>query len=170
MVIVGAVFAAVTVLGALAFAVAGASRSTPMLGVIVAPGGASIEATGQLGAIGTLKVDRVVAPDRSWVAVYLISADPMAGGSGGDAAGQLVGHVPVAAGESRNVTVPLDEGVRLTEKVLVVLQADRGIQGRFQFDAARFETSPDKPYYVGGAEVSLPVVVRYNEMIDTIRP
>jgi len=60
--------------------------------------------------------------------------------------------------------VPLDTSVRLTEKVLVVLQADRGVRGSFEYDAARFESSPDKPYYVGGSEVSVLVLVRFNEM------
>jgi len=45
-----------------------------------------------------------------------------------------------------------------------VLQADRGVRGSFEYDAARFESSPDKPYYVGGSEVSVLVLVRFNEM------
>jgi len=161
--VIGIVVVVAVLLGAIGFAVAGASGSTPMVGVIVRPGGASIEATGQLGATATLKVDRIVAPDRSWVAVYLIGADPMEG-AGGEAAGRLVGYAPIPAGGSRDVMVPLDTSVRLTEKVLVVLQADRGVRGSFEFDAARFEASPDKPYYIGGSEVSARVLVRFNEM------
>ncbi len=169
--VIGTVLAIGLAVGLIALAVAGASRTAPMIGVVVASGGASVEATGQFGARGTLLVDRVVAPDRSWVAVYLVSADPMAGaGSSGVATGPPVGYVQVPAGESRDIRVPLDPGVRLTQDVLVVLQADRGVPGRFEFDAARFDASPDKPYYVGGVEVSVPVRVRYDEMIDTIRP
>ena len=158
--IIVAVIAALTV-GL--FSYAATRTEQPMVGVVTASGSASIEATGQLGATATLKVDRIVAPDRSWVAVYLIGANAMEG-PGGEAAGQLVGYAHVPAGGSRNVMVPLDTSVRLTEKVLVVLQADRGVRGSFEYDATRFEASPDKPYYVGGSEVSVLVLVRFNEM------
>ena len=71
--IIVAVIAALTV-GL--FSYAETRTEQPMVGVVTASGSASIEATGQLGATATLKVDRIVAPDRSLVAVYLISATP----------------------------------------------------------------------------------------------
>ena len=168
--IAGSVLAIGVTVGAIAFAVAGTSRGAPMVGVLTAPGSASIEATGQLGALDTLRVDRVVAPDRSWVAVYLIGTDAMTGeGGSGVATGRPVGYVQVPAGTSVDVRVRLDTSVRLTEKVLVVLQADRGVPGRFEFDPARFDASPDKPYYVGGAAVSVAVIVRFDEMSGSAR-
>ena len=60
--------------------------------------------------------------------------------------------------------VPFDPNVRMTQYVDVVLQADRGVLGVFEFDPKNFAASPDKPYYVGGKRVQVPVLVRFNEM------
>jgi hypothetical protein len=48
--------------------------------------------------------------------------------------------------------------VRLNQELVVTLHADRGVRGRFEFDPARFDASPDKPYSVGGVMLSATVV------------
>jgi hypothetical protein len=74
--------------------------------------------------------------------------------------GERVGLVHVDGGESRVVDVALDPKVELTDKLLVALHADRGIVGKFEFDMGKFETSPDKPYFVEGMELATAVAVR----------
>jgi hypothetical protein len=141
----------------LSFAV---TRHKPvMVGVVVAKG-ASLEVADQLGVQGALKVARVVAPGPSWVVVYNKTAQ---GGMNMSSASQ-VGIVHVSAGESRDVSVPLDPDIRMTQYVEVVLQADRGVPSVFEFDPKNFATSPDKPYYIGGKRVQTSVLVRFNEM------
>jgi Cu+-exporting ATPase len=164
------VLVVLAVLGAAVYAIAGASKGAKMTGLAVSAANASIEATTQVGATSTLKVDRAVAPGESWVTVYLVDMRVMPGGGTSAVAtatagmsGRLVGHTHVPMGESRDVIVSLDTSVRLTQYFLVVLQADRGVVGRLEFDARRFENSPDKPYYVNGAEVSRRVQVRFFE-------
>jgi hypothetical protein len=142
----------------LSFAV---TRHKPvMVGVEIARGAASLEVADQLGVQGALKVARVVAPGPSWVAVYTTTAQ---GGMNMSSASQ-VGIVHVPAGESRDVSVPLDPNIRMTEHVEVVLQADRGVPSVFDFDPSNFATSPDKPYCIGGKRVQASVLVRFNEM------
>jgi hypothetical protein len=159
--VTGIVVAVLLTLGALTISYASTRRATTMVGVVVAHGGASIEATDQLGVQGALKIERVVAPDASWVAVYNK-------GMGGMPSTR-VGLVRVPAGVSRDVSVPLDTSVRLTEYVMVVLQADRGTPSVFEYDPKRFDTSTDKPYWVDGAQVRRYVWVRFAEMANSIR-
>ena len=135
-------------------------QATAMVGIVARAGGASLDVVDQLGARGTLAVRRVQAPDASWVAVYVMGMGGMPGG--------LAGLAHVSAGESTDVAVTLDPDVELTEKVVVVLQADRGVHGTFEFDPSHFEVSPDKPYFVGGKEVETTVTVRFNEMENAV--
>jgi len=128
----------------------------PMVGVVTAAGSASIEATDQVGPAGQVVVHRVVAPDDSWVVAYIAEL--------GGTAGESVGAALVGGGESLDVVVPLESHVAMSQKFVLALNVDRGVHGRFEFDPARFEASPDKPYYVGGSEVSVPALVRFNEM------
>ena len=127
----------------------------PMVGVVTAAGSASIEATDQVGPAGQVVVHRVVAPDDSWVVAYIAEL--------GGTAGESVGAALVV-GESLDVVVPLESNVAMSQKFVLALNVDSGVHGRFEFDPARFEASPDKPYYVGGSEVSVPALVRFNEM------
>ena len=137
--------ATIAVLAVGVFSYAATRTEQAMIGVVTAPGSAVIEATDQVGPAGRIVVRRVVAPDDSWVVAYI--AQP--GGTPGD----RVGVVHVGRGESLDVVLPLDGRVAMSQKLVLVLNADRGVRGRFEFDAARFEASPDKPYYVGGSEV-----------------
>jgi hypothetical protein len=74
--------------------------------------------------------------------------------------GDRVGVAHVDGGESRGVSVTLDPKAKLTDKLLVALHADRGIPGTFEFDMSRFESSPDKPYFIDGMELAKAVRVR----------
>jgi hypothetical protein len=159
--VIGVAAAVLLVMGALAVSYASTRRATTMVGVVVAHGGASIEATDQLGVQGALTVDRVVAPDASWVAVYNK-------GMGGMPSTR-VGLVRVPAGESRDISIPLDTSVRLTESVMIVLVADRGTSSVFEYDPKRFDTSTDKPYWVDGKQVRRYVWVRFAEMANSIK-
>lgn len=139
------VVAVIAVLAVGLFSYAATRTEQPMVGVVTAAGSAAIEATDQVGPAGQVVVHRVVAPDDSWVVAYI--AEP------GGTAGERVGAVQVGRGESLDVVVPLEGRVSMSQKLVLALNADRGVHGRFEFDPARFEASPDKPYYVGGSEV-----------------
>jgi len=99
---------------------------------------------------GALLVDSILAPDDSWVVVHLdMDGKP----------GTRVGVAHVKRGSSAGVSVRLDPAVALTDKVIVALHADRGVRDRFEFDMMRFESSPDKPYFVDGMELAKEVPV-----------
>jgi hypothetical protein len=139
---------AVATVAALSLAVYSyASTRSPlqMVGVIAAPGSAAIEAKDQVGPPDRVAVQSVVAPGDSWVVAYI------AGPNG--TPGERVGMARVGAGESRDVVVQLSAHVAMSQKLVLVLHADRGVRGLLEFDPARFESSPDKPYYVEGSEV-----------------
>jgi hypothetical protein len=143
---IAAISLAVLAVAALAFYSYTSTRTPPaMVGVIAARGSASIEATDQLGAADRIVVSRVTAPGDSWIVAYL--AGP------GGIPGERIGAALVGRGAHSDVAVPLSAHVPMAQKVVVVLQADRGVRGRLEFDPARFDASPDKPYYVDGAEV-----------------
>jgi hypothetical protein len=120
-----------------------------MTGVVVAAVNASFEASQPVSG-GKLVVDRVVAPDGSWVVVHLdMDGKP----------GARVGVAHVTAGASTDVVVDLDSKATLTQKLIVALHADRGIRSSFGFDTKHFESSPDKPYFVNGLELAKEIPV-----------
>jgi hypothetical protein len=160
MYILGALAAAVLVAWAVWFSFASSGQERPMTGIVTAPGTAALEVRDQLGVLDALKVDRVLAPGDSWVVVYLQGMGGMTG--------RRVGLVRVRAGETRDLLVPFEKGVRLTDDVIVVLQADMGVPSAFEFDAGRFAESPDKPYFVGGVELAKTVLVRFSEMGNAV--
>jgi len=148
--IVGVVLGILLTLGITAYAFANAKAGSKMLGVVVSEKAAKLVVADQPGADGSITVDSVTAPGPSWIVVHLDE---------GGKPGMRVGVVPVPGGTSTRVTVPL-KNVMLTDKVIVALHADRGIAGVFEFDMKAFESSPDKPYFVGGKELAREVVVR----------
>jgi hypothetical protein len=149
--IAGVVLAVLVVGGVSAYAYAASQGEAKMLGVVVAAKNAALEVKDQPGPGSVLVVDRVVAPGPSWVVVHLdMDGKP----------GKRVGLVHVGSGESRIVDVPLDPKAQLTDKLLVALHADRGIVGQFEFDMDKFETSPDKPYFIDGMELATAVAVK----------
>lgn len=158
--IIGVALGVCLTLAMTVYALAHVSASGKMLGAVTARGSAELVVADQLGATRTLVVERVVAPDESWVAVYTVGMGGMPG--------QLVGYVHANMGETRHLLIPLDPSIRLTEKVLVTLNVDRGVRSRFEFAPLRFDSSPDKPYYIGGVEIGRRVIVRWNEMGNAV--
>jgi hypothetical protein len=120
-----------------------------MVGVVVAGANASFDVSKPVAA-GRLTVDRVLAPDDSWVVVHLdMDGKP----------GTRVGFAHVTAGTHGDVVVALDPTVPLTDKLIVALHADRGVRSKFEFDMKQFESSPDKPYFIDGKELAKEVPV-----------
>ena len=145
---IAAVAAAVLLVGGLT-AYSYAAGPQKMTGVVVAEKSASFDASQPVRG-GVLTVDNVLAPDDSWVVVHLdMDGKP----------GMRAGVAHVTAGRHASVTVRLDPAVKLTDKVLVALHADRGVRDTFEFDMKRFDSSPDKPYFVNGMELAKEVPV-----------
>jgi hypothetical protein len=145
-------FATAVVLGlaAVAWSYRDVIAAPTMTGVIVAPGGVSLKVQDQTSPAGVLAVGAVSVPGPSWIVVSTQGTPERAAG--------IVGYAAVPAGESRNVTVTLTGQGIGTEKFTVAVHGDRGIVGRFEFDPGTYDTSPDKPYFAAGAEVSKSVV------------
>lgn len=155
-----ALFAIVVLaIAAAAFFVRGRPDPGSMLGVVTAEGTASLRVSDQLGASADLVVDEVQAPDDSWLVAYRVGMEGMPGA--------LLGYAHVGPGHRGQVRIPLDPGLRLTPVAIVVLHADRGVRNAFEFDEARFEASPDKPYYIQGRPVEATVTVALPENGDT---
>jgi len=149
-----ALLAAVTVLSA-----GCAPSESSMSGVVVAPGRAAVRSHDQLGASDSLIVDSVTAPGDSWLVAYRVGMEGMPGA--------MLGYVAVPEGTASAVSIPIDPAIRLTPLAIIVLNADRGVPGTFEFDMDRFEKSPDKPYFVSGAAVQTTVTVALPEDADT---
>lgn len=125
-----------------------------MSGVIVDYDEAALDVADQPGTTATLKIHRVVAPGPSWIVVSQVTM--------GDTIGMMeepdpdappapkprvLAIVAVGRGEARDLIVRLEPGESLTPMLSVVLHADRGIPGAYEFDMDRFAESPDKPYF-----------------------
>jgi len=134
-------------LGMTVYAVANASKSGAMTGVVANKATASIEVMDQPGAKGSITVASVNVPGRSWIAVYL---------DDNGKPGKRIGLQAIPAGSSTDVKVKLDD-VTLTDKLIVAVHADRGIVGTFEFSPDNFDASPDKPYFVDGMELAMEV-------------
>jgi len=119
-------------------------------GVPATEGSASVEASDQPGATSQIVVSRAVAPTDAWIVVHLEKD----GGPGG-----RVGLVHIPAGESVNVTVPL-EPLPLTDNLLVAIHADKADPGLFNFDMEDKINSADTPFFVDGKEVAVKVRVK----------
>ena len=143
--------------------------STTAGGLVVRPGGASIDLADQSGPWGTVHVERVVTPVPSLVVVQA-----QQGAAGTPAA--VVGYAAVPAGTTSNVDIALDPRQGAVNTLVVTLLADRGRTGVLEFTpavsgggggmgmaaqpsqggAAGAATSAgaDKPLVAGGALVS----------------
>jgi hypothetical protein len=132
------------------YAFANVSKAGDMVGVVAAKNAAAIEVMDQPGATGSIMVARALAPGQSWIAVHLDE---------GGKPGKRIGLQAVPAGESKDVEVKIDN-VKLTDKLIVALHADRGIVGTFEFAPDKFDSSPDKPYFVGGMELAMEASVK----------
>lgn len=141
---VGAV-GTVALLALTGYAFANAPKPGEMVGIIASKKIASVEVMDQPGASGSIKVAKVNVPGPSWIAVHLDDKGMP---------GKRVGLQAIPAGTSTEVEVKID-GVKLTDKLIVAVHADRGIVGKFEFDKKQFDASPDKPYFVGGMELAM---------------
>jgi hypothetical protein len=148
---------ALGIIASLALAVGGCAASTDNVedesmgvwGYVAAPGEAVIELAETQPGATVLLVDRVISPEGAWVVVHL---------DDNGKPGERVGLAPVPEGESSAVEVSL-EGVT-TDNVIVALHADRGTAGEFDFEMDAAETSPDRPFFIDGAEVAKVVSVK----------
>ena len=157
------VAAAVVAVSLVAFAILNLPGSSRMSGVVTKPGSASLRVVvDQLGANSGIVVAEVHAPDESWLVAYSTAEGGMSGG--------LLGYAHVAAGTSTDVLVPIDPKIRLTPQAVITLNADRGVRGTFEFDPSRYDSSPDKPYYVAGVAVQATVTVAFPEMENAFDP
>jgi len=126
-----------------------------MTGILVHYDEAALDVADQSGATDSIKVDRVLAPGPSWIVVTQVIMGPTRGMMDPEPTapaapmpkGRVLAIVAVPAGEMRDVIVPLEPGVPLTTLLSVVLHADRGIPGTYEYDMDRFDDSPDKPYF-----------------------
>ena len=143
--IIGIILGVSLTLGMTVYAFANAGSAGKMIGVVATKATASVEVMDQPGAKGTITVKSVTVPGPSWIAVHL---------DDNGMPGQRIGLRAVPAGESRDVVVKIDD-VTLTDKLVVAVHADRGIIGTFEFSKDAFDSSPDKPYFVDGMELSM---------------
>jgi hypothetical protein len=143
--ITGLVLGILLTLSMTVYAFANVSKAGDMVGVVAAKRAAAIEVMDQPGAKGSVMVARVLAPGQSWIAVHLDE---------GGMPGTRIGLLAVPSGESRDVEVKIDD-VKLTDKLIVALHADRGVVGTFEFSKDKFDSSPDKPYFVDGMELAM---------------
>jgi len=151
--IITAAIAAALALGALGVAGCSADpvaedEGMGVWGYVASGSRAQIEVASAQPGAETLVVDRVLAPEDSWLVVHLeVDGKP----------GERVGLVAVPEGESIGVEIPIDEVS--TQNVLVALHADRGQPGEFDFDMETAETSPDRPFFVDEKELARAVTV-----------
>ena len=121
-----------------------------MVGLVAAQGDALIEVSDQPGAEDRVTIDRVVAPEDSWIVVHLDEDGKP---------GPRIGLLAIEAGEQLDVTVELDDPIA-SDALIVAVHGDRGTPGEFEFDMEDFEGSPDKPFFVNGEEVATSFGVR----------
>jgi hypothetical protein len=125
--------------------------ATPPFGVNAASGEATLTVADQIGAKGSIKIERAVAPTGAWIVVHL---------NDNGKPGQRVGFQQIAAGTNSNVTVKLDPSVTLTDRLLVAVHADRGALGTLEFNMMNKYNSPDQPFFVDGHEVATSVRIK----------
>jgi hypothetical protein len=131
------------------YAFANAGSAGKMVGIVATEKTAVLKVMDQPAEGGSITVASVKVPGPSWIAVHL---------DDNGMPGARIGLVPVPAGESSNVRVPIDN-VKLTDKIIVAVHADRGLVGKFEFSKDAFDASPDKPYFVDGMELAMEIKV-----------
>lgn len=131
-----------------AFANAPEEGSMGVWGYVADARRASLSVSDQIG-VDSLVVDKVEAPGSAWVVVH---ADD------NGMPGERVGLAHIDKGVTTDVRVKLKD-VK-TEKVIIAVHADKGTLNTFDFDMDKAEKSPDRPFFVGGAELAKIVMVR----------
>ncbi len=95
----------------------------------------------------SVTVDEVTISKDGWLVVHAIK-------DGKPVVPASIGRVPLKAGTTKNVTVPLDVMVKPGDKVLTMLHVDAGKAGVFEFPGA------DAPVKQGGKPVVKPVPIK----------
>ena len=123
--------------------------TTKVWGYVASADKAQLDVAENQNGANEIVVKRVLAPSDGWIVVHAdMNGKP----------GMRVGLAPVKRGESLNVRVPIKD--LTTPKVIVALHADKGTAGTFDFDMMNKEMSPDRPFFVNGAELAKVVTVR----------
>ena len=117
-------------------------------GVVAEEGQAGLEAGPDAFGGDTVMLSRVTAPAEAWVVVHL---------DDNGMPGKRVGLLGVRPGESREVTVVLEEDGAEARSLIVALHADRGQRDEFEFDMDDKLGSPDQPFFIDGEEVAVVV-------------
>lgn len=97
-----------------------------------------------------LVVSYLITPEQSWVAAYETD---------GGLPGKLIGATRIAAGEYQQIRVPLDARP-VTDQVAVVVHADRGESGTFEYATGDPLGSVDQPFRSAGVIVAKAIAVR----------
>ena len=145
---------AALVLGALALAGCAATdteASHPTDGVwgyVAAADDAQLEISGNASA-NEVVVDRVLAPGDAWLVVHL---------NDDGKPGMRVGLQHVSEGESLDVAVALEDVTG--SSLIIAVHADKGTADEFDFSMDDPAGSPDRPYFVDGAELAAVVEVK----------
>jgi hypothetical protein len=126
----------------------GQADQGPVWGFVASAKNARLVVDPRKSTLLAVHLSEVVAPETAWVCVYE---------DAGGAPGKMVGQVRVGRGVTSNVEIPLDP--LKSGKVFVLMHADRGIPNVFEFDEQQKEDSPDRPIFVDGSELAVPVTL-----------
>jgi hypothetical protein len=118
-------------------------------GYVAAAKNAQLVVDAQKSSVLAVALSKVVAPEAGWVNVYE---------DDGGVLGRRVGQIRVERGVTENVGIPLDP--LKSNRVFVLMHADRGKPNVFEFDEQRKDDSPDRPIFVGGTELMVPAALR----------
>lgn len=77
----------------------------------------------------SLKVIQVTVPEAAWVVVHAVAR------KGDEIESRIIGRIAVAKGTRSDIEVPLTEPVNAGQVLLVLLHEDKGVPGKFEFDA-----------------------------------
>lgn len=100
-------------------------NSQPAEGLIARKQDVSLEVPSQTGDWGTVRVQRVVAPESVWVVVQTRNAS--------GAGGRVIGSTLVPSGRATNLTIGLDPTQAASNSLVVALIADRGERGALEY-------------------------------------
>jgi hypothetical protein len=117
-------------------------------GYVASAQDAQLVADTQKSSILAVVLSKVVAPEAAWVCVYENDRGVV---------GKMVGQILVRQGVTTNVEIPLDP--LKSDKVFVLMHSDRGKPGVFEFDPKSKDNSPDRPVFVDGVELSVPMIL-----------
>ena len=149
LVCVGAALALATALGGCTSSSPSRADQGPVWGFVANAKNAQLVVDPQKSTILAVNLSKVVAPETVWVCAYEDE---------GGALGKMVGQVRVGRGVTSNVEIPLEP--LKSDKVFVLMHADRGAPNVFEFDERQKEDSPDRPIFVDGSELGAPVTLR----------